>query len=663
MSETLGGSTNWNAVKQVAGAHATGVADLVARPVAREEAIAAAAPLAAEAKSSADLATVNATQTSADASASVQARGIAEVAALRAGNAAAISTATANIFTSVEAGLAATAEGLTFPVQAEGSVLTTIYRKTNGEAVYVGQVASKAAIDKALARFLPDSRPEVIFQPADRYGFGLDFAAYVAGGLTTKTFRHNAPGGPKHDASVDKFGFVQTILREDSFQAFGVKLAATGSRASITAADGLGINLEGSRFIERPLPPGVTLASIDRYGFGMLSIGTSGIVANLVSPNNPEPIPVRVPDLAPLYSGSLFLLPGQKLSFYPRNLFRLRSDAAYAEVTFDSAGYVVSGRGDSEMVIEADRCGTTGTLTIARRDIEDLNRLSIALTVRKAVPAGQTPRLLMIGDSICNRQLGVLTRTVLAAVGINPVYVGTVPSTSGAASSTDSGGPPGESREGRGYADLVYSVLDGEAAPLPVGQEAAYLAMSKADKLPYNPFIRAATGGDPAGLVRNGYVFDFRFYLDRFTIPDPDILWLALGENDVIENLTLAAAAASVADALPIVLQQARAAVPAMRIGVALSGQPSTPDGEARWEKKAAVLATIISTVRALNDPLIHLVPTWAHVSPSAGWTRSAGTTDGLGVTASIVNDNIHPIGSARQQLADATAAFIAAVS
>lgn len=626
----------------------------------------AAANGAVQARGAAQVAEGNAvaaaTSSQSGAGLAAQARAQAEAAALNAGNAAALAAATANIFADVAAGLAAATEGNTFTVQGIGDAFSTTYRKTGGNAVFVSQVASKTAVDKAVGRFRPDSRASLILQLADKFGFALDFIAYLNGGLRTKTLRHNVPGAPAPlvDVFTDRWGFVRAAVKEASFEAFGVKLFRGGARPAISAVDGQGVLLEGARFVERPLPAGVALAVVDAYGSGMLSVGQKGIAANLTTPAEPKPGEGYTPNLSPLYSGDVFLVPGQKLTLYPRNLFRLRSDAAYAEVTFDSAGYVVSNRGDGELAIDADRCGSAGTLTIARRDLEDQTRLTIALTIRKALQAGQAPRVLMLGDSITNRQQALLTQAKLQGLGISPIYLGTVPGSSSPTSTTNGDGPLGEAREGRAFADYVYSVLDGEATPLPIGQEIAYLAASKAEKVSYNPFIRPATIDDPGSLVRNGYVFDFRFYLDRFSIPNPHVLWINLGENDIIENSSGAAAAASVADGLAIVLAQARAAVPAMKIGVALSGQPSTPDGEERWAKKALVLQTMIAAVRALNDPLIYLVPTWAHVSPAAGWNRAAGNTDNLGVNTATISDHVHPYGSARQQLADATAAFIA---
>ncbi|MBU8544006.1 MULTISPECIES: hypothetical protein [Roseomonadaceae] len=432
----------------------------------------------------------------------------------------------------------------------------------------------------------------------------------------------------------------------------GAIMDSAGVARLVPLAEG-GVLVPGAAEIGYADIPGIAVVFADPEGFWYGHITDDGDFSGVVAPE-PEP---AAPDLDPLFGGDLYLLPDRPMPLYPQMLLAARADAAVARVSLSSDDFVTTGR--DELLIDPARCGATGTLTVVRDGPATNARLKIPLAIHVATPASQTPRVLMIGDSITNRQQPTLVQARLAALGINPVWMGTV-NTTDSLTSGGSGGPLAEARESRAYGDLVYSVLDGEAIPVAAGDEAAYLAMSKADKITRNPFLRLATEEDPPEIVRNGYVFDLRFYLDRFSFADPDILWVNLLENDCQETPTTVDAV--VADAVAIVLAQARAAVPGMRIGFACSGQALGSLGEGRWTLKARAIRALISTVRAAEDPLATVVSAWAHQTPDDGWATASATTDPeTGVIAGDVTDHIHPVEIARRQLAEATAAFIAA--
>jgi hypothetical protein len=395
------------------------------------------------------------------------------------------------------------------------------------------------------------------------------------------------------------------------------------------------LTLEGSYFVQGPS--------------GLVRIGATATVIA------PSPY-----DLIPLYGPHLHLLPDRRLPVYPRMLFAERSDAALARVSFASGGYAVAGRDIFE--IDPTRCGTTGQISVTRADLSSDSRIQAPLVVRVAAASAKAPRILTIADSITNRGLLTLIDTRLKGLGLNPSWIGTVRA-SASGSSSASTGLLGEAREGRAWADLVYSILDGEAQPLPPGQEASYLAMSKADQFVYNPFLRAATGSDSASIIRNGQVWDLGFYLSRFGFAAPDILLIGLLENDVTEQSD-SIVGPTVADAVGIVLAQARVAAPGMRIGLYASGQSSGPSGDNRWKvRKAAAIRALIGKVLAVNDPLVSVVSAWAHQSPDDGWVLDPATgvtNPATGLVAGTIYDAVHPISPARDQLAEALAAYVA---
>lgn len=516
---------------------------------------------------------------------------------------------------------------------------------------------------------------------------GDEITIQTRDGATTLGMRNNAlsldavglasDGGTDGEVYVgDEDGYYTLLVRPGQIVAPGMSVtpsAATvagvylgrdsqGNPALLDAAGNISVSvLPGGGFLLREQieisdtgPSGIALGVYDADGLAYNQMREDGTWINGSVTPEPEP---PAPDLAPLHGGNVYLLPDQPLPLYLPMLLSSRSDAARARITFSSSDVSLSG--NSVVQIDPASVASTGLLTLARADISETTRTRLPLSISVASPSGQSPRILMIGDSITNRQQAQLVGQRLAAVGITAQWIGTVP---GSASSTDAGnsaGPLGEAREGRAWGDLVYSVLDGEAAPLPVGQEAAYLALSKADKLAYNPFIRAATGGDSSAIIRNGYVWDLGFYLSRFSLATPDIMIINLGENDCAERGSLAAA--DVYDAATIVVAQARAAAPSMRIGLTMSGQGWTPGGDTRWSLKAACIRSIIRVAREASSSLVTVIPAWSHISPDEGWGPTSITTDpNSGIQTGTISDPIHPTGYARNQLAAAVAAYIA---
>lgn len=166
MSGSMLDATNWNAVKQVAGAHAVVVAKAETEKAATEIATSIAIQINEDvagnvtaAVGAAEAAAGSASLSGQSATAAEEARQISEdqavaasTAAASAATAAATALAGANVFATIAAGLAATPEGETFNVAGAGEVYATTYRKTGGAAVLVGVIASKQAIDGVPAK-------------------------------------------------------------------------------------------------------------------------------------------------------------------------------------------------------------------------------------------------------------------------------------------------------------------------------------------------------------------------------------------------------------------------------------------------------------------------------------------------------------------------------
>lgn len=368
-------------------------------------------------------------------------------------------------------------------------------------------------------------------------------------------------------------------------------------------------------------------------------------------------------DLSPLFSDTLYLLPDAPVTIHVPMLFANRQAATVTRASFLSGR--MSDSGNDAISIDPARCGSTGVLTVMRDDVASNARINMPVAISIAAPAAQTPKLLCHGDSISNRMVLAHMDARLTALGVTVDWIGTFEASADPADRWDDSGPLCEAREGRAFTDLVNSVDDGEATPLPVGQEAVYMALTKSQKLAYNPFLRAAryapeiNPDDPA-VIRNGYVFDPRFYLDRFGLDDPTHVLIMLGENDALEWGIAADVGTRIADALSIIIPQWQAAVPGVKIGFGMSGSPVGPKGDALWTaRKPAAIRAIVEAVNTLDDPDVTVFPSWTYVNPDSGWATDGVLDPETGEIVGDITDNVHPVDANTELLAEAPAAWV----
>lgn len=377
-------------------------------------------------------------------------------------------------------------------------------------------------------------------------------------------------------------------------------------------------------------------------------------------------------DLVPIYGPDAFFAAGRQKTFYLDNLF---SDRAQPSPIVSLA----STKGAPLQAI--DKMGAGGQLTIdpalvgadltIRRvpqfERSVINEKTVKTYVLPAPLAGVSKRVLFMGDSITNRQTGLFVSQILASLGVTMTGVGTM-NGAGSLIATSTSGPLGEAREGWATTDFLgINLADGDVplGVLPVGQESAYLAGTKTSKLGYNVFLNQNTAaGSQAPIVNVGgtnYRFDMRFYLDRFTLADPDIVVLNLGMNDLLEGT----AATFIANITSIVAEFRRA-LPSAQILLWLTTMPYGLSQEAlnrnSWSKMQRQLVELVESLR-VTDSRIYLASVWSHQSPMAGWPLTTLATDASKVRNSLISDGVHPNGAARDQQTDELATAIACLS
>jgi hypothetical protein len=368
------------------------------------------------------------------------------------------------------------------------------------------------------------------------------------------------------------------------------------------------------------------------------------------------------------FAGGLMFAPllvtaeGFEQTLYVKNLLPNRQLAPVVTASLGSSSTPANATGH-ELKITPGLYGSSAVLSLRNNAVPSArNFINIAV---KHVPVQSTPKVvkvLMIGDSIVNRQGGFLLKQVLQALSITAVLIGTLRGSSSASDPNNFTGELGEGREGWETGDFTYAITDRALVVAP-GEEAAYTALTKGEQMLRNPFLRAATGGDPGSVVRNGYVFDPAFYQSRFGLETPDVVIHSLGTNDVRDR-----SAETIYDTVlandTLIHSQLRATWPTAKIIRMFPGTAINATRDALWASHYLPMLRAIQQAAAnLADPKLIVAPTWALTNPEAGYAFSAASPGFDGFYSGDWTDAIHPIQSTRQRLYEVVGAYAAAAS
>ena len=347
-----------------------------------------------------------------------------------------------------------------------------------------------------------------------------------------------------------------------------------------------------------------------------------------------------------------------KAAVYPRSMlkYRERADGVIASVE----GLEHGSSTGVELPVSAKDMGASATFTLRDSASNTLRKMKTVKLVDVPDAAPGTPvNVLMIGDSICNRQGAQFTKQALEAMGYAPSFIGVMHGSGSPTNTADATGPLGEGREGWETGDFTYwetnRVL--EVAP---GTEEAFLNMAKTAQARYNGFIRPATGADPAELIRNGMIFDFAYYLSRFNFAAPDVVTITLGTNDG-RDLDASVIRQVFKDNLTIMISQIFKAVPSAKI---ILGMPGTGYDEIRrqmWTEEYTQMIAVFGELEAAYPGKITVAPLWAMCNHETGYNYAFATTSPDGFVTGRWSDSIHPVRNNRRQLYTSLAPFIAA--
>lgn len=363
-----------------------------------------------------------------------------------------------------------------------------------------------------------------------------------------------------------------------------------------------------------------------------------------------------------LMGKDIWLTEGRPMPLFVQNMFSQRTEAQTVSAVLSSYGiggtYPHVRTGNSEILLDPAYLGTTADFYVRHRTslIDRRYRRALNVHIAPAISSG-SPNILLIGNSLTNRGAGAWLDTRLAALGFTPTYTGSI-----IGQGTDGGdltGTNGEGREGWKFADFTYE--DTAFTPVAVGGEAAYLALSKANKRLVNPFIRVTTGGDDPAHVFNGYIFDLDFYLTRFGYADPDVVLIELGTNDFAQG-SASQSLTWVTNGLAAMVASVRATLPSAHIGLIVHNMPRSSNGDAEWTERYAGIKEHVRYVAAAADSNLHIIPAWQHMSSEFGWGDTLVSTDtSTGTETRDWSDQIHFLEPQRRVVAELTASWVAA--
>jgi hypothetical protein len=546
----------------------------------------------------------------------------------RAELAADVAAATANQKLSISDGLASTSgtgpDNRFFSVPGTGNTFSIQYRNDAGVPVEIGR-ASNADVVEALTKLVQS------FSSTDLEADLLFL--------------------------IDPEGGLQARLTNKRLSTVPFEIASQAGSTSIGDDEG-GVTFYSDEF-------GTIVGQLEMRVTDLPGIFVTDIYGSILNAlSDPIDISSLVPAPVDPFEGGLLFNPlivtgANADSFiHVKSLLPRREQAEILTATLSSTSTSAASSGQVLPVSQL-RFGDQAVLNL--RATSDINSRRFMTLNLKNVPVqsgSPTVKVLMIGDSITNYAGAYLLKQYLQDLGYVPEFIGTMLGAGPGESSTGTSGPLGEGRHGWQARD--YTCAINRKTIIAVGGEAAYMAMAKASKLGYNPFLREAIAGDNEALVRNGYVFDPAFYQSRFGLATPDIVITSLGTNDAL-NVPANEIYASTLDADRIMHSQILAAWPSAKILRALPGTAVDTSRNALWTSTyTQLIAALQQSARDLGSR-VTVAPLWAMTNPEGGYGPPAGSPGTDGFIIGNWSDDIHPVGASRYGYYQAMAPFVAA--
>lgn len=539
-------------------------------------------------------------------------------------------------YATVELGISGTTDGTNFSVLSSADdEYVNVYRNESGEAKFVDTYPNKIAIDQV-----------------------------------TDLMKGQSP----LPVASEEAALVLTDEEGGEFLVITPQRTRTPAVDAITHAIESGIyDTEGAAVVH---------AGEDYLSLGPLSIGMTSLpgiyvvdsednILKDISDPGEAPLSQASPG-SPLADGAYFepklvTAAGSPLHINVPSLISNRDLASGLVASIWSTTTAASMTSSSDLVVQCSDYGSAAKLKLREplngvyQHLLDIQMVDLPV----ASVIGAVPNVLLIGDSISNRQGAQIMKAAIQRNGRDSNWIGTIGGSGVENQAYNETGPLGEAREAYETANFTYATITEITIPVPAGGESEYLALSKIERRNRNPFIRPATPSDDPAIVRNGYVLDFAFYQTRFNLPTPDVIVYGLGMNDFGKLSGASAIQSYVNDNEGLMFSRMRAAWPGVKIIRFLPGLPYQAARNSDWTNKyIPLIRAIMALHKDLGNPNTTIVPSWAFSDPEVGYQTTPVAVDPVtGFSIVQISDSTHPGQANRQRLFSSIAPYISASS
>lgn len=364
------------------------------------------------------------------------------------------------------------------------------------------------------------------------------------------------------------------------------------------------------------------------------------------------------------------------LPFNARAMASVRIDMPVLDVTVESLRYLPTSpvatppkpglrlRGGDTLLIDPDAIDTSVTTTIRRVNVADTrHQKTISVSVAAWDKTGETPKPLIIGDSLAAQGKAAALRMELLARGMTPTMIGTIATTFNGTNATVA-----EGRGGKSAADYLYirAYDSGNSSTMqPVGAMtyATYAALTDTQRTGYNPFLVAGSG---AGYY-NGYKWSFAQYLSYTGQATPTHVFISLGTNDILQ-FAQATALANIATAIQHIVTEIHAVDSNIDIAFYSDGvgwRAGINDTDGIYQDHHEMMQTQYATIAALASAKVHYLPFGLHQDDNRFGEMTTSSTDAYGLKTVVDNAGqagyVHPYDGNISVAASVMASLVAA--
>jgi lysophospholipase L1-like esterase len=329
-------------------------------------------------------------------------------------------------------------------------------------------------------------------------------------------------------------------------------------------------------------------------------------------------------------AGCLYVVEGRSFTLYSGPLFADRSRSDSYVFCFQSVGEteMVNSVFRESLKVRASELGSSARL-IFKNSLTDNDMVVTFPVVKSSASKTGSPVVIQMGDSLTQGSQDEVAKRFDSTL-MTPQFIGS------RRYATGGDVIMGEGRGGWTAADFTYE--DTRFPPLVAGEEAASLASGQYQK---NPFVRLATEADDIEKVRNGYIFDFAYYLTRFEFATPDVITINLGTNDFF-IYGISDGLISAINNIGLIVEQIKLAAPSCKIGIGLPQSAHGTSHDTRYlNGYSALFLNIAENYK--DDDSVYIINHHMLLSDQFIYPTSIISTDPqTGQTIEALSDGVH---------------------